>query len=100
MRTRSWHDIVIAALVAAAIFILSPQAWSSPTALADPALPSYGQAVAVKLEGGDRRVYSPATRFTRSGATFTVDYELAPDDSGPRARSGAGSRAAGRDRAR
>ncbi len=83
MRYRTWQDIAVAVLVAAAIFVLSPQAWSGATALADPALPSYGQEVSVRLQGGDRPVYSPATRYARSGATFTLDYALAPNGFGP-----------------
>ncbi len=84
MRSRSWQDTGLAALIALVIFALSPRAWSAATPVPDPFLPSLGQSVSAELSGNDAlRVYAPATSYSRSGDTFTIDYELVLESFGP-----------------
>jgi hypothetical protein len=49
----------------------------------DPTLPTYGTPVAIAVEGSAYPMYLPATRYTRSGSTITIDYEYVPDTFGP-----------------
>jgi hypothetical protein len=48
-----------------------------------PALPQYGQSVAVGVATAPAPLYLPATRYTRSGSTFTIDYEFLATQFGP-----------------
>lgn len=49
----------------------------------NPMLPAYGQAVAVEVKDVAFPVYLPATRYSRSGSTITIDYEYVHDGFGP-----------------
>lgn len=56
---------------------------AAPTVGPSPALPAYGQAVTIQLNGMSTPVFLPATRYVRSGSVITVDYEYVPSDFGP-----------------
>jgi serine protease len=56
---------------------------AAPTIAPTPAIPTYGQAVGLDVQGLDVPVYLPATRYSRSGNTFTVDYEFLGPSFGP-----------------
>jgi serine protease len=56
---------------------------AAPTIAPTPAIPAYGQAVGIDVQGLDVPVYLPATRYSRSGNTFTVDYEVLGASFGP-----------------
>lgn len=49
----------------------------------DPVLPTYGTPVAVEVRDASFPVYLPATRYTKSGSTITIDYEYVQDGFGP-----------------
>lgn len=49
----------------------------------NPVLPSYGQQVAIEVDGFAHQMYLPGTRYSRSGSTITVDYEYFFDGFGP-----------------
>lgn len=49
----------------------------------NPVLPTYGQQVAVEVKDASYPVYLPATRYSRSGSTITIDYEYLLDGFGP-----------------
>jgi len=49
----------------------------------NPTLPQYGQPVAIEVRDTTYDVYLPATRYTKSGSTITIDYEYVNDGFGP-----------------
>jgi hypothetical protein len=58
----------------------------------NPFLPTYGQAVAVELKETSFPMYLPATRYTRSGSSITIDYEYVAGASAPSTLDFGGSR--------
>lgn len=48
-----------------------------------PALPQYGQNVTIEVAQAPAPLYLPATRYTRSGSTITIDYEFLGNQFGP-----------------
>jgi hypothetical protein len=50
---------------------------------ADPALPAYGQSVAVELRDTSWPMFLPATRYSRSGGAIDIDYDYLTDGFGP-----------------
>jgi hypothetical protein len=48
-----------------------------------PAIPGYGQDVAVEIKDAAFPVYLPATRYVRSGNTIVIEYEYLQDGFGP-----------------
>ncbi len=74
---------ILAALVAASLMGAATGAAAAPTLAPSPSLPTYGQAVKVELLNTDWPLYLPATRYTRSGNTITIDYEYVTDGYGP-----------------
>jgi hypothetical protein len=73
----------IAALAAAALGAACQLAAAAPTIAPSPALPSYGQPVAIELRNTDYPVFMPGTRYTRSGNNITIDFEYMGDSFGP-----------------
>jgi hypothetical protein len=71
-------SIMLATLTAAA----SLGALGAPTIAPSPAVPAYGQAISVELRNADP-TFLPATRYTRSGNTITIDYEYFGGSFGP-----------------
>jgi hypothetical protein len=49
----------------------------------DPVLPAYGQPVEIQVRDSAYPVYLPATRYSKSGSTITIDYEYVQDGFGP-----------------
>jgi hypothetical protein len=79
---RNMKAFAVAALLAAVA--AAPAALEAAPALtANPSVPEYGQAVQFDLWNTPWPVYLPATRFTRSGNTITIDYEYATSGFGP-----------------
>ena len=56
---------------------------AAPRVAATPSIPAYGQSVNVAVSSSDWPVYLPATRYSRTGNTFTIDYEFLTDGFGP-----------------
>ena len=56
---------------------------AAPRVAATPSIPFYGQSVNVAVSSSDWPVYLPATRYWRTGNTFTIDYEYLTDGFGP-----------------
>ncbi len=56
---------------------------AQPKLAPSPALPTYGQAVAVELKDASWPMYLPATRYVRSGSAITIDFEYMNDGFGP-----------------
>ena len=48
-----------------------------------PALPAFGQPVAVELTDSNSMIYLPVTRYIRSGSNITVEFEYLPSSFGP-----------------
>ncbi len=67
---------------AAALQAFAQGAPAAPSIGASPAIPGYGDAVTMEL-GAMPPVFLPATRYTRSGSTITIDYEYLPASFGP-----------------
>lgn len=63
----------LAALAAAATL-------AAPTMAPTPFIPTYGQAVALQLKDAEWPTYIPATRYTRDGTHFTIEYEMLPNN--------------------
>lgn len=51
--------------------------------LANPALPSYGQPVAIEVGDVPYQMYLPGTRYSIEGSTINIDYEYFIDGFGP-----------------
>ena len=49
----------------------------------NPVLPTYGTPVAIEVRDSAYPVYLPATRYSKSGSTITIDYEYVQDGFGP-----------------
>ena len=58
-------------------------AQDQPKISASPFLPSYGQSVKFELDAGHSLVYLPATRYSISGSTITIDYDYLSSGFGP-----------------
>jgi serine protease len=71
-RLLPWAAAAIAMHVAAA-----------PTIETTPAIPTYGQAIAMQLNTPDSMAYLPSVRYKRSGNDITVEYEYVRSDFGP-----------------
>jgi hypothetical protein len=74
---------VLAGLFAGAVLVAAPLVARAATVSATPVAPSYGQVVNVDLSNTPWPLYMRATRYTRSGSTFTIDYEFVQDGFGP-----------------
>jgi hypothetical protein len=74
-------QITRAALFAAAL-PASMAALAAPTVAPSPALPLYGQPVAIELRDMPQ-TFAPATRYRRNGNTIDVDFEYHGDMFGP-----------------
>jgi len=76
------HTVGAAALLAVAV--TAPSALkAAPQLSANPSVPEYGQAIQFDLWNTSWPVYLPATRFSRTGNTITIDYEYVTDGFGP-----------------
>jgi hypothetical protein len=53
---------------------------AAPTVAPTPFIPTYGQAVSLQLKDAAWPTYIPATRYSRNGNHFTVDYEIVPNN--------------------
>ena len=71
----------LAALAAA--LLAAPLAASAATVSASPTVPVYGQKVNVDLKDMPFPLYVRATRYVRSGSSFTIEYEYINDGFGP-----------------
>jgi hypothetical protein len=69
------------ARVAAFAAFAAANAFAAPTLAPVPAAPAYGQSVQVQLRDSNWPVYLPATRYSRTGAMLTIDYEYIGSDS-------------------
>lgn len=66
-----------------ALAAIASTAVADPRIAPSPALPMYGQEVVVEVKDATYPMYLPATRFTKSGSTITIDYEYLTDGFGP-----------------
>lgn len=74
----------MAAAAGIAAAMAAPALWAGPPELsANPPVPTYGQAVQFDLLNTSWPMYLPATRFSRTGNTITIDYEYLTDGFGP-----------------
>ena len=62
---------------------LAMNALAAPTVAPTPAVPEYGQQVGVEVQGASAPVFLPATRYTRQGNSFVVEYEYLAPEFGP-----------------
>ena len=58
-------------------------AQDQPKISASPFLPSYGQPVKFELDAAGALIYLPATRYSVSGSTITIDYDYLSSGFGP-----------------
>jgi hypothetical protein len=73
----------MAAAAGIAAAMAAPALMAGPQLTANPAFPAYGQAVQLDLWNTSWPTYLPATRFSRTGNTITIDYEYVTDGFGP-----------------
>lgn len=73
----------IASVALATALLHAAVAGAQPHVAPNPPLPEFGQSVAIELTNAPWPTYLPATRYTRSGSTFDIDFEYAPDGFGP-----------------
>ena len=73
--------ILVAAVMAATAACAAHAA--NPRVAATPSIPTYGQSVKADLWNTDWPVYLPATRYSRTGNTITIEYEYLVDGFGP-----------------
>ena len=74
---------LLSAIAAVAVPLLAPAARAAATLSSTPAIPQYGQALSVAIVDTPWPVYLPATGYTISGSTITLDYDYSPDSFGP-----------------
>lgn len=55
-------------------------AMAAPTVAPTPFIPTYGQEVNLQLKDAAWPTYVPATRYSRNGNHFTVEYEILPNN--------------------
>jgi hypothetical protein len=72
-------SILAATLIVPALALAQEQ----PKISASPFLPAYGQSVKFELDAGGTLVYLPATRYSISGSTITIDYDYLSTGFGP-----------------
>jgi hypothetical protein len=77
-RVRRFARTACAAAIAAAALSVH----AAPTVAPSPAIPTYGQPVAIQLYNA-QPYYLPAVRYTRHGFTILVDYETFANNFGP-----------------